>query len=472
MRSFRTMLALRVAGGITAGVIAISVLSYLSLREALDRELDASLINVASIQASSLTEDPTGVMRFHEWELTPEEAASVRDLNRFAQVWNGEGESLLRTQYITTDLPLDEEALEAAIQGELAWTEGRFQGILIRSLFYPLERLGELHTRHVLQVAAPLESRDRMLATVALFLLGLSLSAGVASFVAGWWLASRMVHPVDDIIDQAESIGVDRGRRIIEAYADTREYQRLVQVLNGMLTRLDAALEAQRRFTADASHELRSPLTALRGELEVARRRERSKEEYARVLDSALDEVERLSRIAEDLLTLTRSEAGVVSPQKEMVDLRARIVPTLERLGRTAEEKGVRVELLPGDAVTALVDPDLLDRVVWNLVDNAIKFTPPGGEVEARLCAEGRYAVLEIRDTGPGIPPDRIPQIFERFVRLDDSRTPGEREGGTGLGLAIVRAISDLHGGRVEAGNRTAGGAVFRVFLPLMKEPS
>ncbi|MGW8265188.1 MAG: sensor histidine kinase [Longimicrobiales bacterium] len=472
MRSFRTMLALRVAGGITAGVIAISVLSYLALREALDRELDASLINVASIQASSLTEDPTGVMRFHEWELTPEEAASVRDLNRFAQVWNGEGESLLRTQYITTDLPLDEEALEAAIRGELAWTEGRFQGIPIRSLFYPLERLGELHTRHVLQVAAPLESRDRMLATVALFLLGLSLSAGVASFVAGWWLASRMVHPVDDIIDQAESIGVDRGRRIIEAYADTREYQRLVQVLNGMLTRLDAALEAQRRFTADASHELRSPLTALRGELEVARRRERSKEEYARVLDSALDEVERLSRIAEDLLTLTRSEAGVVSPQKEMVDLRTRIVPTLERLGRTAKEKGVRVELLPGDAVTALVDPDLLDRVVWNLVDNAIKFTPPGGEVEARICVEGGHAVLEIRDTGPGIPPDRIPQIFERFVRLDDSRTPGEREGGTGLGLAIVRAISDLHGGRVEAGNRTGGGAVFRVFLSLMKEPS
>lgn len=472
MRSFRTLLALRVAGGITAGVVAVSILSYLALREGLDRELDASLINVASIQASSLTEDPSGIMRFHEWELTPEEAASVRDLNRYAQVWNGEGVSLLRTQYITADLPLDPEALEASIRGELAWTDGRFQGMPIRSLFYPLERLGELHTKHVLQVAAPLVSRDRMLATVALFLLGLSLSAGIASFGAGWWLASRMIHPVDDIIDQVEGIGADNDRRVIEAYADTREYQRLVQVLNGMLARLDAALEAQRRFTADASHELRSPLTALRGELEVARRRERSQEEYARVLDSALDEVERLSRIAEDLLTLTRSEAGVASLQEEVVNLRARLVQTMERLNRTAKEKGVLVELEPGDPVMALADPDLLDRVAWNLIHNAIKFTPPGGDVRVRVGVEGGLATIEVLDTGPGIPGDRIDQIFERFVRLDDSRTPREREGGTGLGLAIVRAISDLHGGRVEAWNRREGGAAFRVFLPLMKEPS
>lgn len=472
MRSFRTLLALRVAGGITTGVFAVSVLSYLALREALDREVDASLINVASIQASSLTEDPSGIMRFHEWELTPEEAASVRDLNRFAQVWNGEGISLLRTQYITTDLPLDGEALDAAIRGELAWTDGRFQGIPIRSLFYPLERLGKLHTRHVLQVAAPLESRDRMLSTVALFLLGLSFSAGIASFGAGWWLASRMIHPVDDIIDQAEGIGVDNDRRIIKAYADTREYQRLVQVLNGMLARLDAALEAQRRFTADASHELRSPLTALRGELEVARRRERSQEEYARVLDSALDEVERLSRIAEDLLTLTRSEAGVACLQEEVVDVRVRLVQTLEKLSRTAKEKGVRVELHGGGAVIALADPDLLDRVAWNLVDNAIKFTPAGGEVVVRVGEGVGFAIIEVLDTGPGIPQDRIHQLFERFVRLDDSRTPGQREGGTGLGLAIVKAIIDLHGGRVEAENRKEGGAVFRVYLPLMKESS
>jgi two-component system OmpR family sensor kinase len=311
-----------------------------------------------------------------------------------------------------------------------------------------------------------------MLRNVALFLLGLTLSAGIASFGAGWWLASRMIHPVDDIIDQAESIGVDGGRRAIEAYADTREYQRLVQVLNGMLARLDSAMEAQRRFTADASHELRSPLTALRGELEVARRKERSREEYERVLDSSLDEVERLSRIAEDLLTLTRSEAGVVVPQEEVVDLGTRVGDTITRLARKAAAKEVRVHLVNEGPVTTRVDPDLLDRVSWNLLDNAIKFTPAGGEVTVTEAGEDRTAVLSVADTGPGIPEDRIPQVFERFFRLDESRTPGEREGGTGLGLAIVRALSELSGGRVEAANGKEGGAVFRVLLPLMKEPS
>jgi signal transduction histidine kinase len=148
------------------------------------------------------------------------------------------------------------------------------------------------------------------------------------------------------------------------------------------------------------------------------------------------------------------------------------LAQTMERLSRTAKEKGVLVELETGYPVMALADPDLLDRVAWNLIHNAIKFTPSGGNVRVRVGEEGGFATIEVLDTGPGIPEDRIDQIFERFVRLDDSRTPGEREGGTGLGLAIVRAISDLHGGRVEAWNRREGGAAFRVCLPLMKEPS
>ncbi len=471
MRSFRTLLALRVAGGITAGVTAVAILSWLALREALDRELDVSVLNVASIQASSLTEDPTGVMRFHEWDLTPEEAASVRDLNRYAQVWNGDGQSLLRTRYITHDLPLDTSALERVVRGELVWTEGEFQGIAIRSLYYPLERLGALHSRHVLQVAAPLESRDRMLRTVGLFFLGLTVAAGVASFLAGWWLASRMIHPVDTIIDQAEAIGLDRGQRQIEAYADTREYQRLVQVLNRMLERLGLALEAHRRFTADASHELRSPLTAMRGELEVARRRERTPEEYRQVIDSALEEVGRLSRIAEDLLTLTRSEAGVTPLQTREVDLAEGARRAVERLARRAEEKGVEVNVEPGNGVRARVDPDLVDRVVWNLLDNALKLTPSGGRIDVAVTADGVYVVLEVADTGPGIPPDRLDQIFERFYRLDPSRSHGGGEGGAGLGLAIVRAICHLHGGWVEARNREGNGAVLRAAFPVQGPP-
>lgn len=470
MRSFRNLLALRVAAVITLGVGAVSVLSFFALRNALDRELNVSLVNVASIQASALTEDPSGVMRFHEWELTPEEAASIRDLNRYAQVWDADGVSLLRTRYITRDLPLDTLALRTAAEGELTWTEGEFQGIPIRSLYYPLERLGELHRRHVLQVAAPLEARNRTLLVVALLLLAVTVTAGGGSHLSGWWLANRMIRPVDDIADQAEGVGLEDGAAAprIEAYADTEEYQRLVHVLNRMLQRLDAALKAQKRFTADASHELRSPLTALRGELEVAARRERSPEEYRRVMASALDEVKRLSRTAEDLLTLTRSEAGAAMARPRSVDPADRARGAVERLGRIVEEKELDVGVTVRDPVRAEADPDLLDRLLWNVLENAVKFTPPSGTVEVVVTREADEAVVEVRDTGPGIPPGEEEAIFERFYRLDGSRTPGQsREGGTGLGLAIVRAIARLHGGSVTAANRPGGGAVFTLRLPL-----
>ena len=448
----------------TMGVGAVAALSFYALRVSLDRELNVSIVNVASIQASSLTEDPMGVMRFHEWELTPEEAASIRDLNRYAQVWDGDGQSLLRTQYITEDLPLDTAALRRAAGGELVWTEGEFQGIPIRTLYYPLERLGELHPRHVLQVAAPLETRDRMLLIAGSLLLAIVVTAGAGTFFGGWWLAKSAVQPVDRIIDQAERIGRGSQSRQIEAYADTMEYHRLVQVLNEMLSRLDAAIESQRRFTADASHELRSPLTALRGELEVSRRRERSPEEYARVIDSSLEEVERLSRISEDLLTLTRSEAGAVIPQPRVISLAERALGTASRLERQARDKEIAVTVR-GEAVASL-DPDLMDRVIWNLLDNAIKFTPRGGQVSVEVRREEDGVTLEVADTGPGIPDEQLTRIWERFFRADESRTHADGSAGTGLGLAIVQAIVRLHGGEASAENQPEGGALFRIRLP------
>ena len=163
LRSFRFILGIRVTVVMTGAVAAVALSSFLVLRQALDRELNASLISVASVQAASVTDDPSGEMRFHEWELTPDEAVSLRDLVRYLQIWNAEGESLIRSRFIDEDLPLDTVALARAGKGALAWAEGTFQGVQVRALYYPLERLGELHTRHVLQVAAPLAARDRVL---------------------------------------------------------------------------------------------------------------------------------------------------------------------------------------------------------------------------------------------------------------------------------------------------------------------
>lgn len=466
MRSFRFLLSVRITLAMTAAVGAVAVLSFLGLRQGLDSELDASLLNVAAIQAAAVTDDPDGEMNFPEWELTPEEAASVRELNRYAQIWSADGVSLVRGRYITEDLPLDTPALARAADDELAWSHGVFQGSPIRSLYYPLERLGELHNRHVLQVAAPLDARNRVLRRVGFLLLGILGTISATTFVGAWWLAGRMVRPVDAIIDQAEGIAQGEPQRKIEAFADTWEYQRLVQVLNRMLTRLDAALDTQKRFAADASHELRTPLTALRGQIEVALRRGRTPEEYVAVLNSALEESERLSRLAEDLLTLTRSEAGVLYPQIQEVDLSERIRRTVELLSPEADGKGIRIIEPEPTSVRSQVDPDLFDRVVWNLLGNAVGYSSPGGEVEIRLESTQTDTVFEVADTGPGIPEHQLEAIFERFFRTDESRTHSESSSGTGLGLAIVKALVELHGGNVEARNRKEGGALFRVVLP------
>ena len=462
--SFRFHLAIRFTAAMVGAAAVIAVASLLALRALLDGELNGTIQNMASIQAASLTDSPE--MHFHEWELTPDEADSVRDLIRYAQVWSTSGQSLLRSRFMTADLPLDREAVSQADAGELVWREQSFAGVPIRSFYYPLARFGPAHKSHVLQVAAPLLARHQMVERLALFFAGVTLLVGAASFGGSWWLAGRAVRPVHEVIDQAEAIGAGSLDHRIDAYADTHEYRRLVEVLNTMLARIQGTFETQRRFTADASHELRSPLTALRGEIEVALRREREPGEYRRVLESNLEEIARLTRITEDLLTLARSDAGVLRPGSESVHARELAEWVVERLHQRAEEKGISLSLRSRGDTLVQADDRLLGQVMWNLVENALKFTPAGGAIEVEIESIEGALEISVTDSGPGLGSDPE-RIFDRFYRADASRTPGDESSGTGLGLAIVKAIADGHGGSVRAENMAGGGARVSVALPL-----
>lgn len=469
MRSFRVQLAVRFTAAMTVAVVLISAASLWTLRVTLDQELNAAILNVASIQAASLVDSPDGAMHFHEWQLTPEEAVSVRDLIQYAQVWSEGGRSLLRSQFMTADLPLDGAALRQASEGDLVWREQVFGGRAVRSVYYPLGRFGPPHDRHVLQVAAPLAPRDEMVVRLAVFFAALAGVVLVGSAAGGWWLAGRAVRPVHDVIDQAEEVGAGSLDRRIQAWSDTREYHRLVEVLNTMLTRIQHAFDTQTRFTADASHELRSPLTALRGEIEIALRKQRSSSEYREVLESNLEEILRLSRITEDLLTLARADAGALSPRWETVEPDAFAARVTDRFRRAAEESGVELEVETAETGPLIIDPGLVGQIVWNLVDNGLKFTPRGGRVDVHLnrTSDGLHIVVE--DTGPGLGDDPE-RLFDRFYRADAARTPGGDTPGTGLGLAIVHAIVEGLGGSLEASNRREGGARFDVVVPFGSE--
>ena len=466
-RSFRFQLALRATVGAALGMTALSVVTLLTFRAVLDRELNRSISSVASIQAASLADGTNGGMHFHEWDLTPEEAASVSGLIRYAQVWQTDGVSLLRSRYMMSDLPSDAETLARADAGELIWMDQQFEGSPIRTLFYPLDRLGEGHEAHVLQIAAPLVARNEMLGRAGYFLILLTALLAGATFAGSWWLAGSAIRPIHEVIDQAEAIGggsLDRG---IQAYAETLEYQRLVEVLNTMLGRIHRAFESQRRFTADASHELRSPLTAMRGEIEVALRRPREPDEYVRILDSTLEEVMRLSKLTEDLLTLARSDAGALTPQLEMSDTVEIVTRMVDRLRPRAEEKGIDLIMDAPESLSALLDPGLLGQCVWNLTDNALRFADQGGHVRVAVSERSDELVLEVDDDGPGLGDLDTSSPFERFFRADEARSRGPETAGTGLGLAIVKAAAEAHGGHATAENRSEGGARFTVRFPL-----
>jgi two-component system, OmpR family, sensor kinase len=462
-RSFRSQLAMRATLVMTGAIVSISVVSVLTLKALLDRRIDASVLNVASIQAASVTDEPSGAMHFHEWELTPEEAGALSDLIQYAQVWRADGVSLLRSRYMTSDLPLDTTALGSAADGDLVWTDGDFEGSHVRILYYPLDRFGMAHERHVLQVAAPLGNRDQLVIRASLFLAALALLGAGLTYAGAWWLAGRAMRPVHEVIDQAEEIRAGSLDRRIHAYADLKEYRRLVEVLNTMLSRIQGAFEAQRRFTADASHELRSPLTAMRGELEIALRRERAPEEYRRVLESTLEEAVRLGRVTEDLMILARSDAGVLRGRPEAIDLGEATRSVMTKLGRKATAADVAVTLdVEGDA-TAEVDPVLFGQVVWNLLENALDYSSRGGRVRIGVVGGASQVRLTVEDEGPGFPDGVDDRVFDRFFRADPVRAHQE---GTGLGLSIVKAVVDAHGGAIRAENRREGGARLAAVFP------
>jgi len=304
--------------------------------------------------------------------------------------------------------------------------------------------------------AAALGPAAGMHRELLLVLAGVVVVGTGATLVGAWWLAGSAVRPVHEITERATRIEAGTLGQRIEAHAQTDEYRGLVAVLNRMLERIDAAFKNQRRLTADVSHELRSPLTALRGEIEVALRAERSPRDYQRVLRSSLEEIDRLTAMSEDLLLITRAGAGLLGAHRVPTDVNALIRRELERMRGRIEEKALvlRTELDPALGSVTL-DPGLTRRLIEELLDNAVKFANHGGNVAVATAAAGGGLGLTIENSGLPLSEDELAHLFEPFYRADEARTRGT---GTGLGLAVAAAVTSLHGGSIRAANVPTGG--------------
>jgi heavy metal sensor kinase len=298
-----------------------------------------------------------------------------------------------------------------------------------------------------------------------LLILTLGTPLIIAGAIAGgYWLMRRALRPVDDITQQAERITSRNLSERLSVAATGDEIERLSISLNRMIGRLDDAFQHINRFSADVSHELRTPLTILRGELESIAQR-RLPAEMLEMIGSALEETERLAKIVDHLLMISRLDAGESRHAKVRLDLGQLAISTSDQMRLLAEEKSISLVYQVAEKVEVEGDPARLRQVIANLVDNAIKYTPKGGQVKLHVESGGGRGILEIVDNGVGISAEALPNIFERFYRADLART--RYSSGAGLGLSIVKAICAAHDAEIKVFSKEGEGSRFRVELPL-----
>jgi signal transduction histidine kinase len=290
----------------------------------------------------------------------------------------------------------------------------------------------------------------------------------LVSIGLGYVLADRTVRPLAGMIDQVEAItdGRSLDRRLaVPQLSD--ELARLAVTMNRMLARLEESFTSLRRFTADASHELKTPLMVLRAGVERALTHPGTPPEAMGALDEVLEEINRTTELVDNLLTLARADEGRAVLAVQPIDLRELVSEAAETAGILGEEKGLAVRSeLPAEPVVAAVDPSRIRQLLLNLVTNAINYTPPEGKVSLGLVDRGATVALIVGDNGVGIPAADLPHIFDRFYRVDSARSRTGASPGAGLGLAITKWIAEAHGGTITVQSRLGRGTVFTVTLP------
>lgn len=452
------LLAILVAVGATASG------GWWVLTQSVNRQLDGALLALAEAEVAMLAEGGAGAVHVHE-AATGSAPPSLARLDRLVQIIDGQGRVLARSANLGSGkLPVPPRLLLQLASGQTVFdTLPDTSEEPLRMVSLPARAHGE---RYAVQVAGSLDDVNQILRSASMLFALMAVALLAALAWAGARLTRKLFVAIENIVDQARVIEDGNLHRRLPHPGGDDEVGHLVTTLNAMLERIEHAFDAQRRFTADASHELRSPLSRLRAEIEITLRRPRESGDYVAALRSCLDEVERLTTLVEELLMLARIDAGQERGHERgaaLVSLAALAREAVEQVAPRAGARGIDIVL--ADELPRPIDVDgaALALVLRNLLDNAVKFSPPGGHIDVVLAAGADAVLVTVADQGPGIADDELPFLFDRFFRGEGARAGGVD--GVGLGLTLCQSILRAYGGGIEAANRAGGGARFTIRL-------
>ncbi|MEX2260426.1 MAG: ATP-binding protein [Bryobacteraceae bacterium] len=457
-RSIRFRLAVWYSAVLALALVAFGGISWITVRHVLFHTVDETLRDrVEGVR--SFMDEQIGALSVEEIRDEFKEHSVLGPGGDLFQVCDAEGVWLYRSVPLESGyvpIPLPRELPAAGVSEDR--TVG---GAELRFLSRRVEVLGRPYT---IQVAVPMHELNEGLADFAWALIILIPAVLSIATVGGWWMSRRALRPVDQIIDAARSIGEQSLARRLPVLDTQDELQRLSETLNQMLGRIESAFRRVTEFTADASHELRTPVALIRTTAELALRKPRNSDDYRQALEEVHAESVRTTELIENLLTLARADAGKAALDRREIDLVQLVREASVQGEKLAGAKHLRFRTeLPDGPVQTIGDPSALRRLLLIVIDNAVKYTQEG-QITVRLLSWNGNSQVHISDSGMGIASEDLSRIFERFYRADKSRS---REfGGAGLGLSIAKWIAEVHQGGIEARSEANGGSTFVITLP------
>ncbi len=458
--------------GLTLAILAVcGLMVFLGARHALRADLDSSLFSIARVEVASSTDGPPGTVHVHADPGHPRVGGPESPYEKLARIEDASGNVLAQTPNLSVGPALaSNPALRSrALRGQIVYGDGARGGQRMRVVYLPFaDSFGRPRVEIVALSTRQVDQAQFWLA--GLLVVSAAIGVGLA-IPAADRLSARLTRPLEQVGETAQAIGGGVGERI-PAFTEDRELVTVTEALNGMLDRLqtlfeqrESVLNAQQRFVADAAHELRTPITNLLGTMEVALRRPRSSAEYRETLALCMDEAGRLSRLCDDLLTLARLESGTLPVALEPCELRTIAEESSRLIRSSAAGREIRLALT-GPPAWAMGAPDRVRQIVDNLLSNAVRYSPTGATVHICTASDSSGCSLSVADEGPGFSSTEGERVFDRFYRVDASRSRGE--GGAGLGLPIARGIARALGGDLVARSRAAAGAEFVLTLPAL----